>query len=217
MIDIKLGNNVQNACPDIGQQMTTPQDLPPANWIDIIQVPATLAKGDSVPVKVEYNLITAPEAELQVSLQSWNWATHESKQIAGTTTTVQKGHLEGTINVPIPANAQDGRDGCFFVAYFTPVGGTYATRLGEDRNYNTKFGWQTSPGGNLRNAWNNFRGGNNNNDNNQGNFNDDNNNNHHNNEEAPQQQQPPRQQQQQQQQGGGGILGWISGILGGGR
>ena len=194
MIPITLGGHVENACPNIGQKQFTPTDLAPTDWIDIVQAPKTIRKGDTVGVKIEYNLVSHPEAEVQVSLQTWDWPTHTSNAIAGATTTITKGHFDGVLNVPVPADAPNGRDGIFFVVYFTPVGGDYANRLAEDRNYNTAFGFQTAEGATLgkggNSVWNNIRGSVNNNNN---------------------------ANNQQQADNGGGLLGWVGGIMGGGR
>jgi len=82
----------------------------------------------------------------------------------GTTATIQKGHFDGNLEIAVPEDAPDGKNGIFFTVFFTPIGGTYETRLAEDRNYNTEFGRATTVGAVLgskrNNVWSNIRGGN---------------------------------------------------------
>ena len=44
-------------------------------------MPNTIARGQSVPVGIEYNLVSEQQAEMELSLMSWNWRTHEATQV----------------------------------------------------------------------------------------------------------------------------------------
>lgn len=78
-IEMPLGYNVINDCPNMGKQEYNQGGT--ADWLELKQVPNTIARGQNVPIGIEYNLVSENEAQMELSLMSWNWRTHEASQV----------------------------------------------------------------------------------------------------------------------------------------
>lgn len=85
-------------------------------------MPNTLAKGNNANINIEYNLVSEPQAQLELSLMSWNWRTHEASQISSTKQVLAAGHNNINVALPVPANAQPGPDGIYVIAFFNAPG-----------------------------------------------------------------------------------------------
>lgn len=66
--------------------------------------------------------------------------THEALTITGVRKVVTSTDDQVVIDVPVPRNAQPGKDGIYIIAYMTKVGGTYEDSYGEDRKYKVRLG-----------------------------------------------------------------------------
>ena len=67
-----------------------------------------------------------------VALMTWNWKTHGSDQIIATKVKLTPAFDEAIVPMGVPADALNGPDGVYFVAYIDGLGV-------EDRVYETKM------------------------------------------------------------------------------
>jgi len=135
MINMPVGYTTEGSCPSIGIQGRSPNNLPPANWVQLTSVPDSIGRGKTATILINYNLATLQDATLNLNLMTWDWATHGSYPIATSNMPISAKNKAVTVNFNVPANAQPGPDGLYFVAYITPVNGDYNSQVAEDRIY----------------------------------------------------------------------------------
>ena len=96
-------------------------------------VPVTLTPGTTVPVEVEYDLVTEQGASLSVSLMRKG----PNTQISSNAVDALPGKNAVVIDLPIPAKVDN--EPVYIVSTMTPVGKTWDDRLSEDRTYLVKL------------------------------------------------------------------------------
>jgi hypothetical protein len=141
MLDFPLSSVPRGDCPNIGSYGSSPEGLPPANWVELKQGPMKLARGQDNRIGVKYNLATLNKAFMTLSLMTWNWNTHETFLITTVEAPITAAEDFVQLTLPIPRDAEAGPDGMYLIAYFTPASaeGDYAHSLAEDRKYKVQW------------------------------------------------------------------------------
>ncbi|TFJ86689.1 hypothetical protein NSK_001778 [Nannochloropsis salina CCMP1776] len=136
MLNIPLGPETVQPCNPDPDNEWTETGIPPANWVELHDVPKVLTPGEKANIRLVYNLV--PESQktatnATVSLMTWDWKTHEALEVASVETVLAPVFKEAVVALPVPKEAVNGRDGVFIIAFLPNFPGV------EDRVYQVKL------------------------------------------------------------------------------
>lgn len=127
-----LGPNVVSQCYPI-ETKGLPVEQKNVDYVILRNVPAVITPGQTVPVVVEYNLQSAPEATISAAVMRKG----PNLGIADNVIQANQGRNQATIKVQVPYNVN--KEPIYIVSTLTPLGKDWNDRLAEDRTYNVKF------------------------------------------------------------------------------
>lgn len=127
-----LGPNVVSQCYPI-ETKALPVEQKNVDYVILRSVPAVIAPGQTVPVVVEYNLVSAADATISAAVMRKG----PNMGISDNVIQATQGRNQATINVQMPYNVN--KEPIYVVSTLTPQGKDWNDRLAEDRTYNVKF------------------------------------------------------------------------------
>lgn len=142
MLTLPLGLELLQPCNPNPNNEWTQTGLPEANWIELHDVPKVVSPGEKLKLRLAYNL--QPEKQkvahnATLAMMTWDWKTHEAKEIVSVKTQLTPVFNEALVALTIPAEAQNGPDGVYFVVYLADMASV------EDRVYQVTFDAPTPP------------------------------------------------------------------------
>lgn len=128
-----LGPNTIQSCQPFMNYGEDIANSPNVDYVVLTGVPGQVTRGGTLSVKIRYNLVSTDKASIVASLMRKG----PNMLIVANGDKAQRGVNEITLNLPVPADA--ATEPVYVVATMTPEGGSWESRLAEDRTYNVQL------------------------------------------------------------------------------